>query len=141
MHERRFELGLLLARFGTVGAAATLFYAVLVAIFGFTIGIAPLYAHGLAYLFAIPLSYIGQRKWAFRHKGSKRASFFRFLVAALSAFIISTALVMLILAAGYPAILGTLCTMVVVPSVSFVVMRFWVFKEPQDNEESTAHAG
>lgn len=136
MHRlRSLEIGetlVKLLRFGLVGGAATLLYGL------FAVALQELFAppvllgHALAYHLAIPASYLGQRSFTFRYRGSDRRALKRFLVTAAVAFAISTAAVYGVEAwLGWPYLAGTLITMLVVPLVSFATMLLWVFFEPE----------
>jgi putative flippase GtrA len=117
-----------LMRFALVGGSATLLYAL------FAIGLHQLWAlpvlvgHVLAYLLAVPLSYLGQRHFAFSYRGPQLPALGRFLVTAGLAFAVSTCVVYVgdeVFHWHYLVAIGI--TMILVPTVSFIAMLLWVF--------------
>ena len=121
-----------LVRFGLVGGGATLIYGALAVALQELFAPPVLLGHAVAYMLAIPASYLGQRSFTFRYRGPERPAIARFLIAASVAFAISAAAVYAGEAwFGWPYLAGIAITMIVVPLVSFATMLLWVFFEPR----------
>ena len=114
------------ARFAAVGLGATaLHFAVLVAAVDGA-GIAPAPANGLAFLVALGLSFVGQSLWVFRRPEASRIV--RFVPAALVGLGVHAGLMALLVdGAGLPYAAGFAVCVLVVPPLSFVLARLWVF--------------
>lgn len=117
-----------LFRFGLAGGLSTLFYGVCVWCLVYLIALPPVVASIMAYLAAIPVSFILQRRFAFRSSGNARAEWPRFLLVQGSNLVASTATMYLVVNVFHanPTI-GVLVTMLVIPLLSFVMMHLWVF--------------
>ena len=140
-----FDLGTLAqaARFGAVGLAATaVHYAALVGcVEGAGIPAAP--ANGLAFLVALSVTFLGQSAWVFPGAGraARRAQTLaarlaqtdlsrlaRFAAAAAAGFAANAAVLALAVdAAGLPYRAGFAIGLLVVPPLSFLLARSWVF--------------
>jgi putative flippase GtrA len=117
-----------LFRFGLAGGLSTLFYGVCAWCFVYLISLPPVVASIIGYLLAIPVSFILQRKFAFRSLGNARAELPRFLLVQATNLVASTATMHAVvnLFHANPTI-GVLITMIVIPLLSFITMHFWVF--------------
>ena len=132
------------ARFGAVGLAATaVHYAVLVGcVDGAGLAAAP--SNGLAFLVALSVTFLGQSVWVFpgapsaaaRDAGGLAARLAqadalrlaRFAAAAVAGFAANAAVMALAVdAAGLPYRAGFAIGLAVVPPLSFVLARSWVF--------------
>jgi putative flippase GtrA len=129
------RLGLLVQslRFGIVGIAATLTHvAVFVALIQ-TGDAAPLLANALAFGVAFVLSFLGHFWWTFRAPAELETrrwapALVRFLVIALSGFLLNTAVVFMVVEVLTVSYMYAAVLMVtVVPACVFVASKFWVF--------------
>jgi putative flippase GtrA len=115
-----------IARFGAVGICATL-TSYLVALLAASL-VSPFLANGLGYLGGVGVSYFGHRRFTFRSTRRHASAFPRFAVASLCGLAASYAALAVALARGLPTWTALLVSVGVVPLVSFLVMRAWVFK-------------
>jgi len=125
-----------LVRFALVGGSTTLLYAIFAIGIHEILGSPVLLGHAIAFLLAVPLSYLGQRRFTFLYKGRQLLALKRFLVTSGFAFAVSTGAVYLsneILNWHY--LVATGITVLVVPLVTFVTMLLWVFVEPDEAGE------
>lgn len=126
---RRIPFGAL-ARFGITGGLATATHATMFVICIEWLGIAPVPAVVPAFLVALMVSYGLNYRWTFAATGSHRVTLPRFFVVALNGFFLNlliTWLVVDILGGWYGYAL--LAAVVVVPLITFVLSRYWVFRE------------
>lgn len=123
---REVRLG---ARFGIIGALATLtHFAVLAAMLGLTIA-GPVLANTVAYIMALGVSFFGHHFWTFRASGALLPSFLRFLGASGGAFLISTLLlVLLIRVFGVPDTIAAFVAAASIPIMTYSASRLWVFR-------------
>jgi putative flippase GtrA len=124
-------LGLQYARFGIVGAAATLVHVLVYAGLIELLGAAPLVANTLGFAVAVNLSFVGHRGWTFRdqEKGDAGRSLLRFWIVALLGFALNTLIVWAItgplgLAYGWaiPLMVGA------TPLATFTLSKAWAFR-------------
>ncbi len=119
-----------IVRFGVTGLAAT---ATHFAAFAFLLDLLGVYApvaNGLAAVIASLVSYLGQRYWVFgaRASGAGPAQIVRFGVSLAIAAISHAAILWAALHLfGLSPYAGAAIAILVVPAVSFVINRFWVF--------------
>jgi putative flippase GtrA len=119
-----------LFRFGVVGMAAM---AVHLAVVSATVpfGLNPLIANVLAFFVAFQISYHGHRRWTFHSKNERSASYLRLLLVSLASFTLNETLYSAVLQTGLDYRLGLLGVLIVVSGITFVLSRFWVFREIQ----------
>ena len=126
-------------RFGAVGLAATLLHVVLVLALVEGPDLPVLLANGLAFCAALALSYLGNHGWTFRANGGHQRHAPRFLAVALAGLVLNQA----IMAAsvdgfGLDYRLGLALVVTLVPLLSFLANRTWVFQGPTEPEEHGA---
>jgi putative flippase GtrA len=115
-----------IARFGAVGVVATL-TSYFIALFAAGM-VSPFLANGLGYLGGVGVSYFGHRRFTFRSTRRHASALPRFAVSSLCGLAASYAALALALADGLPTWTALLVSVGIVPVVSFLVMRAWVFK-------------
>lgn len=118
----------LVSRFGIVGILATLTYLIVSNLLIF-MGMVPTVASITAYLAGMIVSFLGQSKFTFKMARTQRHQFVRFCVLSLMGLLISYLTVVAASVANAPPVLGTIATAALVPALSFVVMKLWVFRE------------
>ena len=123
-----------LVRFALSGGLATILYAVVAIGLARATELDAIAVHVLAYFICIPMSYLLQRGYTFRHTGSRAVSGLRFLVVATTAFLASTVAVILAEMAELPPNAGTLAVIVIVPTTSYLMMRMWVFRQEENGQ-------
>ena len=125
-----WELFFEIIRFGIAGGAATLLYGLLSLLLTWSTGRPAITVHVLAYFLALPVSFLAQGLFTFRYRGKKAHAFTRFLVVAVVAFGLSTVSVYFLRDIPvYGRYLGIVATMLLVPLISFVTMKLWVFHD------------
>jgi putative flippase GtrA len=118
-----------LVRFSIVGLACSLSYAFFTWALVHVCSLAPVISSALGYVLAIPLSFLLQRTFSFRSKGSKRVQAPRFLLVHGFNILVSVAAMhVLVSALGLDYRVGIIATMVLVPFLSFLAMNLWVFR-------------
>lgn len=140
--EHRSNVGLkLLARFGSVGIAATVLYAVLAAVFAGSerIGLGPVEASLAAYAGAALFSYLAHKFFTFMSDGSHRSQAPRFALLTATGLAVAYAVPSLLtVKLGLPLVVPVLVTCVVIPALNFLVLDRWVFAERRRKDgEST----
>jgi putative flippase GtrA len=120
----------LLARFGLVGLAATILYAVLAIAFvkWERIGFTPVQASLGAYAAAALFSYLAHKSVTFMSGGPHRSEAPRFLLLTATGFTVAYAMpALLTVKLGLPPIIPVLATCLLIPAVNLVVLDRWVF--------------
>ncbi len=124
---RRFVRSLLARRwirFGLVGGAATLCYALLGLLFVNAWAMPLLAGNGLAYLISFAVSYLGQSFWTFQAGGGHRAMLPRFAATQAVGLGLNSCIVWLLVRFG----LGYELAMPVVPVFVYLLCKYWVFR-------------
>jgi len=119
-----------LTRFGVVGCgAASLHFFILVFLveFGF---LTPLYANVIAFFFAFQISYWGHRFWTFSGTTAqhKKALPKLLLIGGMGFFVNQSLFYILYTIAHFPYTVAQLLILTVVPIITFVISKLWVFK-------------
>lgn len=119
-------------RFAIVGFFSSAVFALIAALAVSGFAIPPNPASIIAYVGSMPLSFIGNRIFAFRSTDTYQSDALRFMV--LHAVGISVAYGSMLFAAGFLGmhyLLGVLFAVVLVPAFNFLVANFWVFAHQQ----------
>lgn len=119
----------LLSRFGAVGIAATLTYLIISNLLIWA-GLIPTLASIVGYLAGMVASYLGQSKFTFQMERTRRRHLVRYCFLSLVGLLVSYLTVWAASATEASPVLGTVATAIIVPVLSFVVMKLWVFREP-----------
>lgn len=123
---------LIAARFGFVGIIATAVHIMTVWILLEETAIAPVTANTLAFLMAFAISFAGNYLWTFRSPGNPRRAVFRFFVIAACTFAVNTLLLSILVHQGwFSSVVSAICSAAVVPVISFIASRLWVFAGPK----------
>lgn len=119
-----------LIRFGFVGLAATATHGA--AAFGaWSVGLPPLLANIIGFLFGFAVSLFGHARWTFRTLPQPRNAALRFLAVALSGALCSNGLLMALLALGWPRPWALAAGIAIVPPTTFLLSRLWAFSARQ----------
>ncbi|MER8388648.1 GtrA family protein [Mesorhizobium sp. M0166] len=135
MSERRStsNAGLrLLARFGSVGIAATILYAVMATalVKSQRFDLSPVGASLVAYTVAALFSYLAHKFVTFASSGSHRTEAPRFFLLTATGFAVAYAAPALLTAKlGLPPIIAILVTCLLVPAVNLLMLDRWVFQQ------------
>lgn len=116
-------------RFGTVGLAATGIHWIVLSLVVETFGILTSLANGLAFLCAASVTYLGQSLWVFSARSHHNAmQVLRFTLSLAIGFVANVCIMALTIhVLGLPYQAGFLLGIIVVPALSFLINRFWVF--------------
>jgi len=91
-------------------------------------GMAVLVANSVAFMVAVVVSYIGHYRWTFGVDGDHRLMFPRFIIIAIAGFALNQVIMyffVMLYHIDYRIALAVVLT--VVPTLSFVVNKLWVF--------------
>jgi putative flippase GtrA len=136
--DRWRQLGLKLIRFALAGGLATALYGLFAVLLHQVLDVSNLAIHTMAFVLAIPVSYLGQSLFTFRYRGARTPALGRFAVVSLAAFLASSAATHAAAVSGAHFIVGVVVTMLIVPLVSFFAMLLWVFADRQKHVRMTA---
>lgn len=128
----------LLARFGLVGIAATILYAVLAValVESKWIGFSPVQASLAAYAAAAVFSYFAHKSITFMSNGSHRSEAARFVLLTATGFAVAYAAPALLTAKlGLPPIIAILATCLLIPAVNLLMLDRWVFAQRGSGEQ------
>lgn len=119
-----------IARFGIVGVLATLTHFVMLYLLVERAGLVPSLANGAAFLCAVAVTWLGQSRWVFAgHGTTSPAKLLRFAVSLAVGLMANVAIMAIVtegLGLGYRV--GFLIACLVVPALSFVMNKLWVFR-------------
>jgi putative flippase GtrA len=114
--------------FAVVGAAATLVHLIVALTASGLWGFPPLTANIVGYLAAVSVSYLGNAVLTFRRPTRDAAQLLRFVVVSVAGLALNQATVYLLVErAGWPFHLALGPVIVLVPSLSFLLSKFWAF--------------
>lgn len=119
-----------LVRFAIVGGVASLSYAMIAYLLVARMGVGQVAASAIAYIAALPISFLGQKFFTFRSRGAARVEAPRFLVlqgANLALASGVTAFFAHVLNA--PAIYGIIAVCVAIPLSAYLAMSIAVFRK------------
>ena len=116
-----------LATFASVGAIATIGYAVIAGSLAF-MGVKPLWASLTAYAICTAWSYLGHKRFTFASAGPHHIEAPRFIVASLVGLLVATATPILFALLGLSPYFAILATCILVPIISFVASQRFVFR-------------
>ena len=118
-----------LIRFGGVGGMATLVHVIVAMFMRGTFELSPLQANFAGFASALLLSYVGHARCTFGVGLNQRFQFLRFLFVGLIALATSSGTVWLLdIGLGLDFGIAMAAVAVLVPAVTYLAMRFWVFK-------------
>lgn len=118
-----------LLRFGAVGLAATAVHLAVLALAVEQLGVPPSPANGAAFICAVSVTYLGQSLWVFSGRSRHGAGqLLRFAASLVLGFLTNVGIMAFSLhVLDLPYQFGFLLGLVLVPGLSFLVNRFWVF--------------
>ncbi len=115
-------------RFGLVGGAATLCYALLGLLFVNAWAMPLLAGNGLAYLISFAVSYLGQSFWTFQAGGGHRAMLPRFAATQAVGLGLNSCIVWLLVRFGLGYELAMPVAVALVPVFVYLLCKYWVFR-------------
>jgi putative flippase GtrA len=116
-------------RFGAVGAANSLIYAVSTAGLISLAGVSPSFASALGYLSVLPFAYLVHKSFTFRSQASHRVELWRFLITFVAGLLLSVVLMeLLVVYLKLPFLAGIAAAVLSVPVLTLLVLDKWVFR-------------
>ena len=120
-------------RFGGVGIMATVVHVVVAMLMHGTVGLAPVPANFAGFTGALLLSYLGHARYTFGVGPGDGGQFLRFLFVALVGLATSTGTVWVLdTRLGVDFGVSMAVVAVLVPAVTYLALRFWVFAQASD---------
>lgn len=117
------------ARFGTVGVAATLTHGLVLVALSEGLALDPVVGNLLAFSIAFGVSFAGQSRWVFRAGGFAFGHLWRFASTALLGLGLNFAIMKLTVdALGLHYLLGFAAVVASVPAITFLLNKLWVFQ-------------
>lgn len=89
----------------------------------------PTLASAAGYLAGMVASFLGQSRFTFQMERTTRRHVVRYCLLSLVGLLVSYMAVWAAQAADAPPLLGTIATAILIPILSFIVMKLWVFRE------------
>ncbi len=118
-------------RFALVGATATLTHITIALVLHGGMELSPLWANFFAFCTAVLISYFGHHGWTFAVEGRHGFRFPRFVLVALAGLALNQAIVYaMVEVIGWPYGLALAVVVLVVPGLSFLLVRYWAFSTP-----------
>lgn len=118
-----------LFRFGIVGVLATVTHVTIVTILVEVFAVPVLTSNFFAFCTAVFVSYFGNLKWVFGKEADHRSFFPRFVFAAVTGLGLNQGIMYLLVERlGWDYRLGLAVVIFVVPFLTFLMNRFWVFR-------------
>lgn len=122
-------------RFGLVGILATLTY-LLFSVSTIFFAMPPYQANLIGYIASVSISYFGHAKFSFRSSRSHREQLPRFILVALTTFGLTNLVMYLVTGIlDRDPLLAMVFVAVSIPGITWVLSRFWVFREPQESSD------
>lgn len=120
--------GIFAFRFGIIGVIATLVHVLVVSLLLNETVLSALLANLIAFLAAFSISFFGNYRWTFQSPGCPRQALVRYLLVSVTAFIVNTLALTLILDNGWLSPLyAAISSASVVPIINYFLSRLWVF--------------
>lgn len=117
-------------RFGVIGIAATLVHYSTALVLNEGMEISPFWSNFSAFLTAWPVSYFGNFFWTFETGTKHHKSMPRFGITAVSGLFLSQLIVWIGTGVmAYSLRWALVPALIIVPGMSFIVSRYWVFPE------------
>lgn len=121
-------------RFALVGGGATVTHVAVALLLAEAGGWTPLWANFVAFCCAFSVSYRGNHGWTFEKRGAHRHHFPRFAVVALLGLALNQSIVAFVVEGlGWSYRLALALVVLMVPAVTFVLSRWWVFAMPDSS--------
>jgi putative flippase GtrA len=115
-------------KFSIVGIAATILHLLIALSLVAYYGVYPLVANFIAFLCAFMVSFLGNFHWTFHVAIDQRIALAKFFAVTLVAFVVNNVLLMVLLnATSLPKQWAVVVAAMVVPLVTFISSRLWVF--------------
>lgn len=118
-----------LLRFGIIGVCATITHAVALFLGVEVLGLSPVPANGAAFSLAVLVTFFGQSLWVFENLSFSGRRVTRFCLVAFTGLAANIAIMALTVGTlNLHYWIGFSAVITVVPAVTFVVSKLWVFR-------------
>ena len=117
--------------FGGVGIAATLVHVAVAMILSYSIGWGAVASNAAAATLAFFVSYFGNEKLTFSNERGRAASLWRYATLTLLSFVVASGIMMWVDASGLQPYVYALIVPLIVPPMTFLLARMWVFRKPR----------
>lgn len=87
-------------------------------------------SNGLGAAVAFCVSYFGNELLTFGNERRRRESIWRYALTSFAGFLVASAIMAIVNANDWPVIVYAIATIVIVPPITFVLARTWVFRKP-----------
>lgn len=133
MRKRLWHEMVIAARFGLVGMVSTTVHILVVWLLLVSTVFSPIVANTIAFLTAFGVSFVGNYRWTFGSPGNVGRAIKRFLLISVSAFVMNTLLLAVLLGGEwFSPIVAAIFSAAVVPFITFVTSRFWGFQSREE---------
>ena len=133
MRKRLWREMVIAARFGLVGMVSTTIHILVVWLLLVSTVFSPIVANTFAFLTAFGVSFVGNYRWTFGSPGNVGRAIKRFLLISVSAFLMNTLLLAILLRGEwFSPIVAAIFSAAVVPFMTFVTSRFWGFQSQEE---------
>lgn len=123
-----------ISRFAVIGLIATGVHLTIAGFSHYSLGMTPLVANFVAFLFAFGVSFTGHYFWTFNQANSIRQAMTRFFLVAITGLAINQAIVWLVVnIMGQSFLLAMALAVLIIPAASFVSSKFWAFRAQSKN--------
>ncbi|MEK7989611.1 MAG: GtrA family protein [Thiotrichaceae bacterium] len=117
-----------LLRFALSGGLSTLLYGVFSTAFALFTSYSILVSHTASFFLCIPISYLLQRNFTFRHQGRHSESLPKYFITLILTYFISSIVVWLLVDVFEMSHhIATMSAMITVPMISYLSLYLWVF--------------
>lgn len=126
----RIDLFYQLMRYGIIGLIAASVHFLVLSLIVEKLSIPPLKANFIAFIFGFQISYWGHRCWTFKGTTAlHRVALPKLLLVGITGFFINESLFSFFLITFHlPYQLALFFTLTILPLISFIVGKFWVFR-------------
>lgn len=124
------EIGRQLLSFGGVGILATLTHVSIALACAEWFAWGPIASNGLGAAIAFFVSYFGNELLTFGNERSRSESLWRYAATSFAGFLAASAIMAFVQAKGLPSLTYALATVLIVPPLTFLLARIWVFRKP-----------
>ena len=114
-------------KFLVVGGGASFLYFGLALLFDRGVGFGPVASSTLAYALAAVFSYVGHKLFTFNSKGGSKFEALRFTISTLIGFSLASFIPFAL--SQFAPIISYLAVLAVVPVISFLMLKFFVFSK------------
>jgi putative flippase GtrA len=121
------DLGARAIRYALVGLANGAVFATTGALAVSQFQYSPVAASALGYLFSVPMSFVGHRRFTFQSNNAWKGEAGRFILVHVCSLSAAVLIMQAVTGAQLPYYLGFVGAVLLIPLINFLVSHFWVF--------------